>query len=329
MSNPREILAWRKRRFEETLRRRELLRQGDRLLTPNPLPESGPSQIHMLIGHRTVAECLWALHSFLTYAEPSFPVCVHDDGSLIPRDCQLLERFYPGIRVLRRQESDAEVVPLLKKAGLNRLSALRAELPFTLKLLDLQHFAQGRRVLYLDTDILFFQRPTLLLDLMRAGTQDSTAWYNLDRATWYTWTSDDLYAHTGIRPGPQINAGLFTARIDDLSWWARYEDWLGIARPQAGQWTQWHREQTLWALHLTAIGAKPLPAADYDVHHRSGWAGMDAAAALRKRNHGAPVVSQHYSGTWDYRQMFYDALRTRFFAQAAARARHSPAERGI
>jgi hypothetical protein len=311
---PAVELRWKKQRLEQALRRRELLRAARRSLRPIRVPETDRSAIHVLAGTRTVLDGVWMLTSLFRQIEERYPVVVHDDGSLTEGDHAILTTLFPGLRVIARPDADRIVNPMLERQGLARCLALRGSYVPSLKLFDLQVFGRDRRILYVDTDVLFFQRPDRLCQLMARGADDAGTWYNVDIADWYTWPPAVLAERIGVTVPSRVNTGVFCAPVDLLPW-RLYETCLGIRDAMVNPW---HVEQTLWAVQYGSTGASPLPEDEYDVHHRHGWAGMDRARALKDRDHGAPVVSQHYSGGWAYRQMFYDALRAGFFEPAAA-----------
>jgi hypothetical protein len=196
---------------------------------------------------------------------------------------------------------------MLEAAGLSECAELRRRHVMTLKLFDLQHYARGKRVLYVDTDILFFERPHALLDALHASDDAWRDRYNEDVRSYYSWSPEQIEAETGIRMLSGINAGLMAVRVGTPDW-ARYERWLRMPE------RSFYSEQTLWAMHLSAAGAQPLPS-EYDVCFRHAWEDMDRDRSLAEKPQGRDVVSEHFCGGLVYRVLFYE----RFMQQLIGR----------
>ena len=168
-------LPW---RWQQALSRHHLdcqWAQHDRLaLTTRPV-RTGESaddfELHLLLGHRYVGMCLWAAKSFLVKARRAYRVVLHDDGSLTDADVNTLGEHLLNGRIIRKREADEAMRELLAAhpaCQRYRLSAptvaghngRRMNLGiFAIKLFDFTLLSQARKILSLDTDILFFQRP--------------------------------------------------------------------------------------------------------------------------------------------------------------------------
>lgn len=267
------------------------------------LDTAGPVELHILCGRANLPDALAMLKSFYLQTGKSYPLVVHEDGSFGDAERAQLAEHFPGTRIIDRARADAEIIPLLESAGLSECAELRRRHIMTLKLFDLQHYARGKRVLYVDTDILFFERPDALLEALESSDEAWRDRYNEDVRSCYAWSPEQIEAETGIRILPRVNAGMMAVRIGTPDW-ARYERWLRIPG------RTFYSEQTLWAMHLSAAGAQPLPA-DYDVCFRLAWEGTDWQASLAEKRVGRKVVTEHFCGGLECRVLFYERFMQR------------------
>jgi hypothetical protein len=133
-------------------------------------------EIHALLGHRYVGMCLWSVKSFLHFCDKAYNVVLHDDGTLDHKDIGILETHLPNATIVRRAEADR-----LMRGKLERFpSALRYRFGraqgsmagttapdpyvFSLKLLDFCLLSEARKILALDTDVLFFEKPAEIIE---------------------------------------------------------------------------------------------------------------------------------------------------------------------
>lgn len=249
--------------------------------------DDGPVEVHMLCNHDRLHDGIASLKSFYRRVPAAFPLVIHDDGSFATESEGLLKRHFPGVRVIWRRDADAQVNPALREAGMERCLELRARFFMSLKLFDIPYFADGKRVLLLDSDVLFFSEPKAVLDALAAPEAAWTERFNADVSDgWYAFSEADVLAETGIAIVPRYNAGLVCMRRSP-GCWNLYERCLGLTPlPHRGWWL----EQTLNAIESSRQGASALPE-EYDV-------------AGRHSSTGEPVVSEHYCGE----------LRTRFYS---------------
>jgi hypothetical protein len=122
---------------------------------------SAPAEIHTLVCSRHLSMYVTAVKSLLRFGV-DFSVVVHDDGSLTAADRSKLGTHIEGIRVVSKDEADRELAVLLKDHPCSL--RFRRENVVAMQLFDLAHYAGAQRILSLDSDTLFLQRPQQLLD---------------------------------------------------------------------------------------------------------------------------------------------------------------------
>ena len=149
-------------------------------------------EIHLLLGHRHVGMCLWAVKSLLNAAEKKYAIVLHDDGSLTDADIAILKQHLIGVRIFRKFEADILIAknisgfPHVEMYRFNKLGVTpwgqRMSI-FSLKLLDFNLLTNARKTLVLDTDVLFFKRP-----------EEIISWVDDINS------KDSLYCHENYKP---------------------------------------------------------------------------------------------------------------------------------
>ncbi len=226
-----------------------------------PIPAgAGEVEVHMLLHHQRVYEGLWALYSFATLAERPCRMIIHDDGSLAHSDLKLLDRVFPGLRIIRRESADEALITYFRQRKLERCERFRRNLIFALKLFDPVFFAESDWFLLMDSDVLFYQKPVeLFQDLNDNSAESIDCLYSLDIASQYCLKEQEMTKVLGKACIERFNPGIVRVRRAAVDF-GDIEHWL--SRP--GFWTKtgsgdYYAELTLWAMALTLAGAQPLP----------------------------------------------------------------------
>lgn len=252
---------------------REVVRPRILHTAPCAHTDDASCEIHVLTSADDWLNLLWALKSFYHWSRCRFALCIHDDGTLGERACAHLRTAFPAARLIRRAAADARVGPLL--ADYPRCRAFRAANKLALKVFDFHACLEADRMLLLDSDILFFAPPAVLL----ARIADFSARLNSLNRDWRDGYTVSVEAVQPLLPfpfPPLINSGLglihrASIRLDLV------EEFLALS----GMLSHPHQiEQTLIALCSAKFGFQMLPG-EYDVH-------------LGPRRPGAPA--RHYAG---------------------------------
>jgi hypothetical protein len=168
-----------------------------------------------------------------------------------------LRHHFPDARLIRRSEADATVAQ--KLGNYPRCRTLRDANVLSLKVFDFISYLDSDRMLLLDSDILFFQRPLVLLQRI----MDPLYMYNTLNRDWgMGYSLEPAFAQSRVPFQLQsfINSGLGLMHKEsyDLNC---FEEWLSIP----GILSHSHRiEQTLVALASSRFGHQFLPE-EYDV----------------------------------------------------------------
>ena len=215
------------------------------------LPEDRSCEIHVLTSADDWLNLLWALRTFQRSAGKNYALCIHDDGTLDAKATTHLRAAFPAVRIIPRAESDMRAAEIL--APFPRCKNLRATNTLSLKVLDFPAFLEADRMILLDSDILFFDKPTALL----AALHDPAFSNNTLNKDW----RDGYTIDPAGRCPPLINSGLGLIHKNSL----RLE-WIEEFLALPGILSHPHQiEQTLIALCSARHGFQMLPA-EYDVH---------------------------------------------------------------
>lgn len=133
-------------------------------------------EIHLLICHEDIGMLIYCLKSFLYFSEKAYHVVLHDDGSLTKKDIKRLKRHFVNIRILKKKQADKLVYDKIKEyeaikkyrySYMCKNWVYRTNFnPYVLsiKLLDFNLLSNAKKILVLDTDILFFKKPIEILE---------------------------------------------------------------------------------------------------------------------------------------------------------------------
>lgn len=235
--------------------RREMEAAAASLAVPEPA-SGAPLVLHVLTGARfwyQTAFCLW---TFARHAGRTLAPVFHDDGTLggTPRE-RLLALFPAGCFVPRQETVErldrhlpAGRFPFLRERWLNY--------PNIRKLIDV-HAGQAGWKLVVDSDLLFFRRPGLLIDWLDLPDRPLHA---VDVETSYGYPLPMLADLAGRPVAERINVGLTGLRGEDLDW-ERLEAWCRALIERAG--THYYLEQALVAMLVAGKSCAVAPAADY------------------------------------------------------------------
>lgn len=260
--------------FRGWLGKRRLYRALADFQLPEPAVSvaTPPLPLHVLIGARYLPEACLLAHSLAHAA--SRPVTPHfyDDGTLSPDDCALLRAKLPRAAFFLRPEIEQRLAEHLPAERFPCLRRLRPAYPHIRKLTDI-HLFPGNWKLVSDADILFFARPTALLDHLAAPR----ACHMVDIAPAYGVPQAALDTLAGRPVHPQVNVGLCHLPSSALDW--NFVEHCA-ATLLAAHGFSYYLEQALSAILLARLTAVPLSSADYVVYPSATVARLATVAAL-------------------------------------------------
>jgi len=257
--------AWRRLRIQRAI-----------LSTPPVFTSSsGAEEVRVLTWKRDWINLTWALKSFYMFSGARLPLYIHDGGLRAEDQAALLAHF-PKAFLVSRTDADSRVENILQSRGLSRCLLYRRRNPTTLKLLDFFLLSSARTIVSIDSDIIFFRRPSELIDGCCPPNR-----YNRDESYFYTLSLEELKHRFGFLPVSHINSGLSRLSRESIDFNA-VETCL---QDQDLFDDQWVTEQTLHALCSNPYPPELLPAS-YVVSTRPGLP--------------TDLVCKHYPGAGRY-----------------------------
>ena len=253
-----------------------------------------PLELHVLTGRRFWYQTSFCLWSFACYSGRSLRPVIYDDGTLTEEFRAPLALLFPVARFVTQAETLARLDVHLPAARYPALRERWLNYPNIRKLTDVHAGLSGWK-LVIDSDLLFFRRPTLLIEWVDSPGQPLHA---VDYETSYGYTRPLLDSLAGARVAELVNVGLTGLNSGELDW-DKLEYWCRTLIECEG--THYYLEQALIAMLLAGRDCAIAPAADYVTLPRPPEA-LDCRA-----------VMHHYvanSKRWYFQHCWQVALRS-------------------
>jgi len=245
----------------------------------------GPS-VHMLVSSRTWYAGLLAAVSFEHHTGRKWKFYIHEDGSVDDRARERIKKVLPDARLISREESDANASDFFR--AYPKCFAQRQRHNLFLKFSDFAAFAPEDRFIVLDSDVIFFRRPSELLEWTDKGAD--TCLYNKDTREKYCLPREPIERSMAFEMWPCFNSGLILlprAAVD----WQLAERF--IEQFEATAHHPQFFEQTLYALMASAWGRGGALPPSYEI----SWGYF--------RHRGA--VCRHYVGEFKHDLLYIEA----------------------
>jgi hypothetical protein len=264
------LVPWRFRKKLQAYRLRLATKHYDRAVAATPVyPAGGDSpgfEVHSLLGTKHLGMCLWSVKSFLHSTGRKFNIVLHDDGTLTPMDLALIEQHIPGAVVFQRSVSDELIAPYLRaysnieayrfgRFGYTR-EGLRRSL-FSLKILDFNLLTNAKKILVLDTDVLFFKRPVQLLDWIDDKSDAQCLYCYEDYFPVFRGSGNISRFERKVTPRCYFNSGLigFDKSVLNLR---KLDTWLGTRQTEIDKHYTFEQKAYNFVVHQAA-SHRPLP----------------------------------------------------------------------
>jgi hypothetical protein len=256
-----------------------------------PLPARlGASRItvHLLSGRRFWYQTAFCLHSFAANSDVGVDAEIYDDGTFDRELGELLARLGPSVRLQSAQQIRARLDECLPESQFPTLRERWRNYPNIRKLID-PHLGSTGWKLVIDSDLLFFRRPTFLLDWLAAPDRLLHA---VDCQESYGYSRLLMEKLAGAPIPPLVNVGICGLQSESINW-DELEAWCAelIAREK----TSYYLEQALVAMLAARQPCAIAPAADYITY------------PSREEVHAPQATMHHYVDTakrWYFRDGF-------------------------
>ena len=215
-----------------------------------------PLELHVLTGRRFWYQTTFCLWTFAHHSDRSLRPIIYDDGSLSEQFSAPLARLFPNVRFVSQEEIIDRLDVHLPVARYPALRERWINYPNIRKLIDV-HVGQSGWKLVIDSDLLFFRQPSLLIEWLDSPAQPLHA---VDCATSYGYTRPLLDSLAGAPVAELVNVGLTGLDGSELDW-EKLEYWVRtlIQRER----TTYYLEQALVAMLIAGRVCNIAPATDY------------------------------------------------------------------
>jgi hypothetical protein len=224
------------------------------LRLPASAKDSTPA-IHVVLGRDYWRMAIWMLASFFLATKRSWPVYLHDDGTVDEQALSAIQAVVPDARLIARKEADAAMTQHL--SDFPALRQLRKVLPLSLKLIDANLIpVKGPRFIF-DSDLIFFDRPRELLEW--ADMSINCSYFQKDITDASAVDLSRVQTEIGVSPIWSLNSGVCALQdgFIDLEFLEDVMVRFSLLTAQR----RWTVEQTLYAILASRYDSRLLPSA--------------------------------------------------------------------
>ena len=222
-------------------------------------PRSGEYlDVYFLSGRRFWYQTCFCFYSLLQHTSLNLRPVIFDDGSFTPRYIRLIQRVFPHTKIVSANDIMEQLDRHLPAERFPYLRSRRLSYPNLRKLTDIHIGSQGWK-LVLDSDMLFFQPPTLLLDWLRSP---QTPCHMVDVDTAYGYSDALMRKLAGVAIPSRVNVGICGLQSESLDW-DELEFWCRTLIEREG--THYYQEQAMTAMLMARYPCIVAPATEYQV----------------------------------------------------------------
>lgn len=209
-------------------------------------------EVHIITSGKDFLDALWCAKTFFYHSRLNPVLVVHSDGSLSSRQIQIIHEHFDGSRVISKAIADAEMNSFLSEYPHIQKFRNRSDFYCAMKIFDILKYSRQNYLLLLDSDILFFKKPDLIIQ----NIEQKKLFFNSDYQNAYTPFALEYFKANDIEILPKINAGLiFMNKVLYIKHLKLMDDYFREALLFKVRCNVNRHEQTLNAMLLTLGGA--------------------------------------------------------------------------
>ena len=177
-------------------------------------------ELHTLICKKDIWMLIWSLKSFLFFSGLNPRIVLHDDGTLDDKSIETIERIFPMANILKRAEAEQKLNSIPEYKGIIKKFREQGHI-MTIKLVDVLFLSSGKYVMTLDSDILFFNTPQLIIDFIRGRLSYDAMISGIPGQGGFQIAVEPSYTEKNSLDSSRLssmNAGLVILRKDALSY---------------------------------------------------------------------------------------------------------------
>lgn len=175
-----------------------------KLSEPIICDKDGSFEIHLLTCEKDYYDALYCLKSFCIMSNLCPPIVIHDDGSLSRKSFRKFQKHFKGCKIINRNDADKEILQYLSSYKYTKKYRYENFMHHSIKLIDCLYYSRCDGTVIMDSDLLFFRKPTALLDNIR----NNKGCFTSDYQNSYALPIELLRKLTGCDVREKINTGL-------------------------------------------------------------------------------------------------------------------------
>lgn len=229
------------------------------VLNPIDTPVESDIEVHMLCGHSHLTMGIWSLWSLLRWADGKMTPVIHSDGSITPEDVLRFRQFFGHVRFIWPEDAQRWVEQRLVGSEFEFLRSFFHTNFFGSRLVASHMSERARVVVALDSDVLFFDRPTEMIEQCFVPHESLALTSFRDEFDWVSVLApvNEIEARCGSRIECGFNCGMVVIpKFGD----EQFRFLERMLRAYTPEWrAHYFAEQSLMALMAGEFGWHPLP----------------------------------------------------------------------
>jgi hypothetical protein len=238
--------------------RRQMEAAADKLPTLTVNTSAPSLDIYFLSGRKFWYQTCFCAYSMQQNTNLILRPIIYDDGSLNQQYQNKIKRIFPHAKIILLSEVEERLEQYLPQSKFPYLRERRLNYPNLKKLTDIHIGSQGWK-LVLDSDMLFFHPPDLLIKWLKLPQQPC---HMVDVETCYGYSQPFMASLAQAEIPEQLNVGICGLKSEDIDW-EKLEYWCKTMIEQHG--THYYQEQALIAMLMSGQPCAVAPATDYIV----------------------------------------------------------------
>ena len=183
-------------------------------LSPSPDPPGRRHEVHFLSGRDFWYQTLFCFLSLQRHCDERITPVIYGDGTLGPEARAHIQRVVPWAKFMGREEIETRLDTALPASEYPTLRERRLDYVHLRKLTYIHAGCTGGK-LVLDSDMLFFDRPSLLIQWLKAPERPL---HMQDHKDSYGYSRDLMEALAGAPIPERVNVGMVGLRSDEIDW---------------------------------------------------------------------------------------------------------------
>ena len=205
------IQQWKTRKEQEEMREAA---KNLSALKPPPEASGGRREVYFLSGQDFWYQTLFCFVSLQRLAEERITPIVYGDGTLGAEAKARIRRVVPWVEFVERESIEARLDAHLPVSKYPTLRERRLDYVHLRKLTDFHAGSTGWKLI-LDSDMLFFRRPSLLIEWLSSPDHPL---HMLDAVESYGYSRELMEALAGAPIPPRVNVGIVGLRSEMINW---------------------------------------------------------------------------------------------------------------